>query len=396
MSMQQLFEDKIRTDREFKKPRESSYAFLNRSALPKFEQTRQLLEKWFQNYPATPEQNRVALRGRFRAKLEKQHYGAFFELYCHEFLRQQGFLVLPEYVVDESVGRPIDFLVQSPETFYLEATVAMESDTSAKGQKTLEELRYTLNKLDDPNFRLGLEVKQESDQALPYVQIREDLHDWLLTLNPDEILMKEQIQRSYNLPYCYLKRDGWNIVFIAHPKPVEQRGRIGETVIYENTTAWRAKPQNSLYKSLEGKEDKYGKLQYPYVIAVDILAIDSLGCDIGEVLFGKEVILLDRESKEAKLTRSPFLPDRPSQENGLWVSRSGPRNQRVSAVLLVDELMPWSAARKTPVLWHNPWADKPLRPDIWLGPQMIPDMSGSRMRYQEGKQAWEILHLDPD
>ena len=128
------------------------------------------------------------------------------------------------------------------------------------------------------------------------------------------------------------------------------------------------------------------------------LAIDSLGCDIGEVLFGKEVALFDTQSEEVTLTRSPLLPNRPRIENGLWFARRGPRNQQVSAVLLVDELMPWAIAHKTPILWHNPWAEKPLDHELWQGPQMKPDMSASppQMRYREGKEAFEIFHLHLD
>jgi hypothetical protein len=60
--------------------------------------------------------------------------------------------------------------------------------------------------------------------------------------------------------------------------------------------------------------------------------------------------------------------------------------------------MPWAIAHKTPILWHNPWAEKPLNPDLWQGPKMIPDMSAThpQMQYREGKKAFEILHLPPD
>ena len=55
--------------------------------------------------------------------------------------------------------------------------------------------------------------------------------------------------------------------------------------------------------------------------------------------------------------------------------------------------MPWSFLQKTPVLWHNPYATKPVNPDLWQGPQMIFDQEISQMQYLEGKAAWEILRL---
>lgn len=172
----------------------------------------------------------------------------------------------------------------------------------------------------------------------------------------------------------------------------------GQTVLYHFWDARGVEAQNSLKDALEEKADRYGELHLPYVIAVDALAIDSFGRDVGEVLFGKEVVLIDTQTEKVTLTRSPLLPNRHRSENGLWFARSGPRNRQVSAVLLVDELMPWAITHKTPVLWHNPWAEKPLDHDLWQGPQMIPDMSASppQMRYREGKEAYEIFHLHPD
>ncbi len=172
----------------------------------------------------------------------------------------------------------------------------------------------------------------------------------------------------------------------------------GQTVLYHFWDARGVEAQNSLKDALEEKADRYGELQLPYVIAVDVLAIDSFGSDVGEVLFGKEVILLDTQSERVTLTRSPLLPNRHRSENGLWLARRRLRNRKVSAVLLVNELMPWAIAHKMPVIWHNPWAEKPLDSDLWQGPQMIPDMETSppQMRYRDGKKAWEVLQLSPE
>ena len=156
--------------------------------------------------------------------------------------------------------------------------------------------------------------------------------------------------------------------------------------------------KNHLHKKLEEKAEKaekgwYGNLEYPYIIAVNILALDSLGCDLEEVLFGKEVALFNKQSDEVTITRSPLLPDRPYDENGLWLARRRWRNEHVSAVLLVNGLWPLSIALETPALWHNPYAAKRLNPDIWQGSQMIPDPKTSRWNFEGGKNVWEILRL---
>jgi hypothetical protein len=93
----QLFDDVQRTYEGFREARESHYAFLNRSARPESKRTRQVLAQWFLKYP---DEHRYTLNTSFRSRSEKTHLGAFFELYCHEWLKQQGFLVQAQQVVD--------------------------------------------------------------------------------------------------------------------------------------------------------------------------------------------------------------------------------------------------------------------------------------------------------
>jgi hypothetical protein len=391
-----LFDMCERSYTGYKLPNESSCAFLNRSALLKFERTRDLLENWFLEYPPAQQ---VKLGTDFRSDRDTQHLGAFFELYCYTLLRQQGFIVNVEQVVDTTVNRPIDFLVQSGEftTFYLEATVATDANTILANQRKIWELIDTLNSLNEPFFQIGMEVEEESSQNLSLSQIRSGIHAWLETLEPDKVTMQKENLEYEDHPHWTWERDGWSITFFAIPRSSENCGMPGETVLYHSWDARRISAQNALLKALESKADRYGSLQLPYIIAVDVLALDSLGTDIGETLFGKEVALWDTHTDEITLTRAPLLPDRSRSENGLWFARRGPRNQQVSAVLLVHELLPWSIASKTPVLWHNPYAEKPINPDLWQGPQMIPDMDASppQMQYRNGEEAYEMFHLSP-
>jgi hypothetical protein len=392
-----LFDDFERTYTEYSAPQESNFAFLNRSAMPKFVRTRKLLERWFHEYPAA---HQTALGTSFRSDRDSQHWGAFFEIYCHALLWHQGFTSSVQEVVDPAVNRPIDFLVQKDgiSLFYLEATVAADSSQVLANQRKVWEFIDALNVLNEPNFQVGLEIERESSQNLPFNRIRSAIQRWLQTLDPNEVT--EQIKgKAYEKhPQWIWDRDGWRIIFFAIPRPQEDRGMMGQTVLYHFWDARGVEGQNSLKDALEEKADRYGELQLPYMIAVDVLAIDSFGRDVGEVLFGKEVVLIDTQSEKVTLTRSPLLPNRHRSENGLWFARRGLRNRQISAVLLVDELMPWAIAHKTPLLWHNPWAEKPLDSSLWQGPQMLPDMNASppQMRYRDGKQAFEFLHLSPD
>lgn len=385
-----LFDEIARTDKSAQKQRKSYYAVINRSACAEYESARQLLETWFLDYPSDPEQNRASLRGKFRSDEDYNHLSAFFELYTHTLLKHQGLLVYPEHRVVQMVGRPIDFFIKPPDDppFYLEAVVAMDSEAEIESEKRLAELRQSLSKIDDPNFLLDFKWERKSEKQLPTAQMRLDLQKWLKGLDPHEYTSGEKKPE----PATY-ERNGWKLFFFAIPR--SRQGQLKHPVLGQPLSAQWAPLKNSLRKNLEekAKEDRYGNLEYPYVIAVNILALDSLGCDLDEVFFGKEVYQFNKESGEETTTRSPLLPNRPYRENGFWLARGRWRNEHVSAVLLVNGLWPLSIAHKTPILWHNPSAAKPLNPSIWQGPQMVFDPNTSRWKFRNGKNACEILNL---
>jgi len=160
----QLFEDMQRTYIGDKEPRESIYTFLNRSARPEYERVRGVLEMWFRNIPET---FRNALRTSFCSG-DQQHLGAFFEIYCHTLLKKQGFSVSLQEVVDQTNGNPVDFLVRASNIplFYLEATVALDSEDTLKSQRHLHQLLEALNTLSEPFFQIILEVRQVSSYSL--------------------------------------------------------------------------------------------------------------------------------------------------------------------------------------------------------------------------------------
>lgn len=254
----QLFDDIQRTYEGFRESRESMFVFLNRSARPEYEYIRRILEQWFLGYP---ERHRYALRASFRSRTEKTHLGAFFELYCYEFLKQQGFLVQAQQIVDQTVRNPIDFLASSAETplFYLEATLAVDSDAASISQRLLWQLQDALNQLDEPFFQVNLEVEHESTSSLPTAQIRADIHRWLKTLDPNEVKSK----KNHDYPSCSWDRDGWKITFFAIPRPKEKRRGRGNTVLFQFSPPRRVQPRNSVSRALESKADQYGEPQIP-------------------------------------------------------------------------------------------------------------------------------------
>lgn len=136
--------------------------------------------------------------------------------------------------MDAAVNRPIDFLVQKNGTslFYMEATIATGARTGFANQRKIWELIDALDTLDEPNFQISIEVEQESRYNLPLSQIRSGVHQWLQTLDLDEVAKLGSTTSFDKRPRYSWERDGWKIGFFAISRPREERGTRGHTVLF--------------------------------------------------------------------------------------------------------------------------------------------------------------------
>lgn len=367
---------------------ESSFSFLNRSALPEEECIREQLELWFDRLP---ENGKMELRNRFRDQDDRQHLGAFFELYCHEMLVRQGYTVELHQSPPNGKKTCPDFLVKVKDEplFYLETTLAAESNDDQAESRRKNQLYDLLDLLDSPNFFLGIEIVSSSVQVPGSAPIRAFLRDWLSQLDPDQVSM--QYERNQELPkITWTDNHEWEIEFTAIPKKKEARGTPGVRplgMFFQQPR--RIDSRSALLRSLKSKAGYYGELDLPFIIAVD--AVDEWVFEsdfsVSSALFGKEILHFDRRSLELlPSTREP---------NGLWWGPKGPRFTRVSGVLFAFQNRPFSCCRKTPELWLNPWATRVFDPVWWEGPQRVPDMVTGQMEKRSGRNAWETLGLNP-
>lgn len=366
---------------------ESHFSFLNRSARTEFQRVRDILEQWFNNFPASGKND---LQGRFRSDDNRQHLRAFFELYCYALICHQGFAIELHPSADPEKTTHPEFLVRrgGEPAFYLECTLAAESDVDCAAQARLNQVYEALNRLKSPNFWVGVLIKNAPQHSPSASRMRSFLEKQFQELDPDEMSEIMTTQDLSALPRWTWNDSGWEIVFFPIPKSPEARNKPGVRPIgvisYE--PRW-VDSQRSLLNALKSKTSRYGNLDYPYIIAVNALDIFVDEIDIADALFGKEHFHVNIQTGKFEASRSP---------DGLWVGPQGPRNRRISAVLIVSQLVPWAIAARTPVLWHNPWANKELEPDLWQGPQMVLDLRTSTMERRDGSKAWEILRLPPD
>jgi hypothetical protein len=141
-----------------------------------------------------------------------------------------------------------------------------------------------------------------------------------------------------------------------------------------------------LRDKVRAKANRYGRIRRALLIAVNAAGRHLDKIDIMEALFGKEAFTLPRSESgdfgEPVMTRIP---------DGAWVGPRGPRNTRVSGVLIVSSLLPWTVAVSQPVLYLNPWAKYPLIPGLERLETHRP--VGDKMIGTAGEPTHEILEL---
>ena len=385
-----LFDDMNRSDNRPARYVQSNFDYLNTSARPEFKRIRNLLDEWFEHIPR---EARFEIRSRFRENDDRQHASAFLELYLHELLFRLEFDIDFHPPVDGEKTHP-DFLAlrRKKRLFYLEATLAASSDTEAANKARKNQVYDTLNRMKSPNFFIGLEVRGAPGTPPPGRRIRNFLERQIAGLDPDKVMEQYRCGGVQALPSWNWEHEGWRVDFFPIPKSTSARAKPGVRPLglQISELSWHS-PHIGIRNSLRGKATKYGQLDLPYVVAINIL--DELGvddCDISNALFGNEqvtVLLRGNDLAQPVSGRKP---------NGFWHGPEGLQNRRVSTVLVMVNLYPWNIAKVTPIVWHNPWASHTMPRYIWPLSQRVPDFENNQLVKLDGRKGGELLGLRPD
>lgn len=364
---------------------EPQFAYLNRSARPEANLIRALLEGWFSRYPQ-PEA--AGLRACFRSSNDLQYHSAFFELFIHELLLKLGFRPQIHPTLPLVTTRRPDFLIESPnnKNFYMEVVVAANMSKDEYAARARMDVVYdSINRLDSPNFFIGMDIQGTPQTPPPAGPIRSFLSKNLARLDPDKMMTLLESGLDA-LPHWNYEYGDWKINFYPIPKSPEVRGKPGTRPIgLQFYGPQFMDSRTTIRDALCTKAGRYGDLALPYVVAINALDRSTDFTDIMEALFGKEKYLIDlsrSKSSEPEMTR---------ELDGVWTSKSGPRYTRLSAALVAISLSPWNLPRANIRLYHNPWARIPYTSELTLLSQAIP-ITG-RVELQDGRALSDIFDL---
>ena len=347
--MGRLFGAKTRTDRTAKRYGESTYAFLDRSALPQFPDVRDLLEDWLAHLPIEGRSSMLAeLRG------DDHHFEAtFFELYLHEAYRRSGAAITihPPTVS----GKHPDFLIESDlGRFYLEATSVGETPERRAETARLEDVERVLALVPADRFTLMHEWHRIGPRPMPSARLSRMLIRWLESLPVESSASTRGLR---DLPVIEFRQDGWHLRFTALSRRLNAtpgslvgvRGPASARVVVGGRAVLRV---------LDGKANKYNPLDAPLVIAVLNNAEDyAREWQLQQALYGLAAI-------PPAAAQSGDL-----HSDGHWMTRAGWRRSHAPQVITVTHLKPWTITRTVSWLWSSldPQAAPPSQPG-WLAP----------------------------
>jgi hypothetical protein len=245
----------------------------------------------------------------------------------------------------DGVGTHPDFLAShgGTPTFYLEATLASESDEENSARRVVEDAYDALNRMNSPDFFLAIRVHGQPKTPVPVRRgLRRELESWVHALDYEALAALAEAGASDALPKYAWEHDGWRVLFTALPKSREARGRPGVRPLgaVSQGMAWFAHTDESIARAVLGKAGKYGVPLLPYVVAVNVLDESGVGTD--------DIFVALRE---------------------VWGTEDAPLNTRVSATLIAELWNARSAVNATPQLVHHHSAERPLPEECWAMPQ---------------------------
>ena len=382
--MIRLFDNRERTDMVPSTYAEPDYTFLERSGRTDSARVRSCLESWFQ---ALPGSRKAGFAGAFRTPLDTQFTASVYELYLHELLRRRGCEL--EIHPDNPSGktsRP-DFRVVEPDqsVMFLEAVFASDISDPDRAAEARKNVVYDcLNSIDSPDFFLGMIMRGDPKTPPPAKRMRAEVAAWISTLSWDDLSSESAVDGS-DRPHYQFDHDGWSIEFLAHAKSEANRGKPDvRPVGIRSSGVQKSTHVDAMRRAIRKKANKYGDIQAPLVIALNLGRFHASHEDALQALYGDVQYRIPVGDVAAE-------PEPSRIRNGVWTGRSGPRCRRVSAVLFSPHISAWSLAARPIRLYPNPWAHQPYEGVLQVFPQAVP--VGDLIEQAEGLHPRDVLDL---
>jgi hypothetical protein len=379
-----LFQEKPRNYDGPKTYIESDFDYLDRSARKEAERVRQFLNGVIANFPAEDARDLIS---RLKSGDKRAFDSATFEILLYAIVKNLGGDIEVHPALANGSDRRPDFLVHMPtgESFYLEAVLASEfSAEEIAAQRRTNVVLEAIEKIDSPNFFIGISAEGDPDTPPPSRALRRTLSDWLSAMDPDYVAMDVEEHGHDQVPCLEWEHEGWRVRFEAIPIKPEKRGEQQRVIGMLSGGARWVNVWEPIRDAVRAKGGRYGELNEPFIVAVNVDGHSLDRIDEMQALFGQEEYVFNRANPGGH-------PEMRRASNGAWFGPKGPQYTRVSGAWVFGGMNPWNMVTRKNTLYLNPWSKFPAPDTLRTVNHAVP--IDDKMEWVEGMSLSSLLGL---
>jgi hypothetical protein len=241
-----------------------------------------------------------------------------------------------------------------------------------------------------PNYHIRMTVYGTLSTLLPSVtRVTAFLQQCIDRTNPDELVERTRTAGYNALPKWRYSHGASMIEFSPFPRRLDLRDTPNLRPVappWHRRVTLSSEQVRAIRHVLVGKAQRYGKLDLPFVIALNVPSEPLDPLVFVQALFGGYAVA--RSFTRIRLSKK-LDAGHPDPE-GAWINRAGPRYTRVSGVLAASHLSPWTLASVPVCLYRNPGAAKPSPPALARLPQAVAE-TGRHIQWLDGESSGAIL-----
>ena len=354
-----LFDDNVRTHYGPSLRGETTYSFFDRSAQEWVGGIRDMLQRWLDRVPPDKRKGlitRMRHKGRGSPVEESRFWGAFWELYLHEFLLGTGGQV---HIEPERQGLTPDFLVvdRTSDNTVFEYVIEAKNESNLLEISWLEkQVLDIVSKIESPDFFLWVKTHGTLSSMPQTNAIQKPFRELLSQANYEELreLLDADPSGYRELPSASFQHGGWILTGTLWPRARALRDKYGRFIGAGPGMSGAVNDVAGPREHLTIKADRYRDEKNL------VLAIRDPGTHfrMDDVLFGSTAVRVYRHNDLGN--RNPLLaPHLTHLNDGFWASSKGPINGHVSGVVVFNNVYPWSVDKVTAVYYPNPFTDQP-------------------------------------
>jgi len=329
---------------------EPKFDYLDRSARPEAAAIRRRITRWLEAYPMAHRQEWIA---RFTCGDDIAYASAFFELYLFTYFTRAGFRLQVAPGSEQGTVKAPDFrATRKGLAFYLEATTAHDQGTAGQRVKSWKAIvRSHIDSISNDFFFVSLEWGRDPSTQPAPARAAQSVERWLTTLEY-AALRAQYAAPEFEFPTLALEIGGGNLRVLAVPKnnPRQTHGLLGA----ETFGLRQVNVLTAVRSALKHKSSRYGDLELPYVVAINVLANTAGDDEFVDALYGTPEVVVHADGRH----RWRYGSD------GGFGHLGRPRAQGVSGVLCVRDLSPWTIGQehesRRMYLLHHPNCRTPL------------------------------------